>query len=49
VIADNIGLRATLVLGGVLPLLGLLSVLLSPVRQLRSLETLTVAHAQSPE
>jgi MFS family permease len=49
VIAGSIGLRATLVLGGVLPLLGLLAVLLSPVRHLRSLESLRVAHAQSSE
>jgi predicted MFS family arabinose efflux permease len=37
-IADRIGLRPTLLLGGLLPLLGLSWLVLSPVRQLRTLD-----------
>jgi MFS family permease len=37
-VADQTGLRPTLVLGGLLPLLGLGVVLVSPVRRLRSLD-----------
>ena len=40
IVADNIGLRPTLVVGGLLPLLGLTWLLLSPVRGLRTLEAL---------
>jgi predicted MFS family arabinose efflux permease len=39
-IADKVGLRSTLFLGGVLPLLGLSCLLVSPVRRLRSVEAL---------
>jgi MFS family permease len=39
-VADIIGLRPTLVIGGLLPLLGLICLLLSPVRRLRTLDTL---------
>jgi len=38
-VADTIGLRSTLVLGGLLPLLGRGMVLVSPVRRLRRVET----------
>jgi hypothetical protein len=38
-IADTLGLRATLVLGGLLPLLGLGWLLLSPIRRLRQLDS----------
>ncbi|MDT5118517.1 MAG: hypothetical protein QOE30_4256, partial [Mycobacterium sp.] len=37
-IGDSIGLRPTLLLGGLLPLIGLIWVLFSPVRTLRSLD-----------
>ncbi|MEA2732555.1 MAG: hypothetical protein QOF70_7030 [Acetobacteraceae bacterium] len=37
-IGDSIGLRPTLLLGGLLPLIGLMWVLVSPVRTLRSLD-----------
>lgn len=40
VIADSVGIRPTLLLGGILPLLGLGWVLLSPVRRLKTLEAL---------
>jgi len=38
VIGDTVGLRPNLLLGGLLPLLGLVTVLLSPVRKLRTLD-----------
>jgi len=38
-LADHIGLRATLLLSGLLPLLGLAWLVLSPIRSLRQLET----------
>lgn len=43
VLADRIGLRATLALGGVLPLLGLLWLAASPIRGLRSLDSYAAA------
>jgi MFS family permease len=42
-LADAIGLRATLVIGGVLPLIGFLWLVLSPVRRVRRLDSLQPA------
>jgi predicted MFS family arabinose efflux permease len=46
-IADGVGLRATLLLGGLLPLLGLGWLLLSPVRHLRRLDSLEAQYEGS--
>jgi len=39
ILADHIGVRPTLLLGGLLPLLGCGVLLLSPIRQLRQLSS----------
>jgi predicted MFS family arabinose efflux permease len=48
IVADTIGLRPTLVIGGLLPFLGLLLLLISPVRRLRTLDGLEPGYAGAP-